>query len=174
MFLLSIIVSAFIQRFLFSEGVKIGDEIYRSNNGKFYVYTSDGIYKLDPKNSATNLETLSSSGSSSWGDVVYMRDQAQIKHYTFAADTSNNKVWVIDNDSDKIIEKVDTGSKPLHIYGVTRFDEVWAHLDGDGEFDVFKMSQVRYRSSSAVKALASIVSKLKVTIPSFKTFNTLF
>ena len=155
MILSFIIFITFYQANIFLNGVKIGDEIYQSNDGIFYVYTSNGIYKLDP--ATQNLKSISELGSESWGDVVYMRDQSEIKHYTFAADTSNDKVWVIDNNSDEIITKVSTGSKPLHIYGVTRFDEVWVHLDGDGSFDVFKMSQVKYRSSSAVKALAKDV-----------------
>lgn len=31
------------------------------------------------------------SGSSSWGDVVYMRDQAQLRHYAFANDRDPDK-----------------------------------------------------------------------------------
>ena len=86
----------------------------------------------------------------SWADAVFVRDQAEIKSYAFIGDSGNNLMWVYDTEEYALMTKVTTGSKPVHLYSIPAFDEVWAHLDGTGSFDVFHMSQVRYRSSSEV------------------------
>jgi hypothetical protein len=77
---------------------------------------------------------------------VYVRDQAQIKHYVFAARSSESTTSVYDASTlaaSSLISKVATGDKPVHIYAVPSRDEVWCHNDNAGTFDVFHMSQVR-------------------------------
>lgn len=38
-------------------------------------------------------------GATNWGDVVYMRDQAQIRHYAFANDREDNVRLLLKNVS---------------------------------------------------------------------------
>lgn len=146
--------------FLQVEGVTYGDEQYGNLPGYFYTFNTSGFIAIVNPVSNTVVKTLTVSnptGTISWGDVVYIRDQAQLKHYAFASDSTNNRVIVIDTDSQTVISKPVTGVRPLHIYAVPGRDEVWTHLDGEGSFDVFHMSQVRYRSISGVKARAGAV-----------------
>lgn len=142
--------------------VTYGDEQYGNLGGHFYVYGATGdIAVIDPvANSIVKTFTVPNPSVNpiSWGDAVYMRDQAQLKHYAFASDSTNNRVVVIDADTQTVISKPVTGLKPLHIYAVPGRDEVWAHLDGEGSFDVFHMSQVRYRSLSGVRARSGVVA----------------
>jgi len=137
----------------------IGDEQYGNVAGLFYVWTKTGGLNLVDPTSGSIVKTVPVTDytTMSWGDAVFMRDQAQIRKYAFIADTGNNLMWVYDTDAQALITRVKTGSKPVHVYGIPANDEVWAHLDGDGSFDVFHMNQVRYRSSSAAaKDYASI------------------
>jgi hypothetical protein len=95
-------------------------------------------------------------GASVWGDVVYVRDQAELRHYVFANDASD-KVWIIDSTKQEVIKKVGCGQNPFHLYAIPWLDEVWSHLDGEGKFDVFRMSEPRYRAAVGVRALLSSV-----------------
>ena len=137
------------------QSVKIGDEQYGNLNGNFWIWTNTDTFRganiIDPS-SGTTLKTIpvTEYSTMTWSDAVFMRDQAQIKKYAFIADKGNNLMWVYDTEEQVLITKVKTGSKPVHVYGIPVFDEVWAHLDGTGSFDVFHMNQVRYRSSSDV------------------------
>lgn len=129
----------------------IGDEQYGNLDGKFYVWTkTGGLNIIEPSSgSITKTIPVTEYTTMTWGDAVFMRDQAQLRKYAFIGDTNNNLMWVYDTDEQVLITKVRTGLKPVHVYGIPAYDEVWAHLDGDGSFDVFHMNQVRYRSSSA-------------------------
>lgn len=92
--------------------------------------------------------------TSKWGDSAFIRDQAQIKHYVFANDYANNQVLVFDALSQSLLTKVQLSStaKPLHMYSVYYYDQIWVHEDGTGSFDVFRTAQVRYRESAGVRA----------------------
>lgn len=133
----------------------IGDEQYGNLDGTFWIWTNTdtfrGVNIIDPS-SGTVLKTIpvKEYTTMSWADAVFMRDQAQIKKYAFIGDSGNNLMWVYDTEEQALISKVKTGVKPQHVYGIPAYDEVWAHLDGSGSFDVFHMSQVRYRSSTEV------------------------
>ena len=141
------------------ESANIGDEQYGNLDGQFWVWTQkDGVSIIDPAtgNIRKTIPILDYS-SVSWGDAVFMKDQADLRKYAFIADSGNNLMWVYDTETQSLITKVRTGSKPVHVYSIPVLDEVWAHLDGDGSFDVFHMNQVRYRSSSATAKDSSAI-----------------
>jgi hypothetical protein len=133
------------------EGANIGDEQYGNLEGQVWVWTqTGGLNIIDPATgSIRKTVPVVEYSTMSWGDAVFMKDQADLRKYAFIADSGNNLMWVYDTDTQSLITKVRTGSKPVHVYSIPVLDEVWAHLDGDGSFDVFHMNQVRYRSSSA-------------------------
>jgi streptogramin lyase len=120
--------------------------------GKFWAWGSDGVSIIDPLTSqvAKNI----SCPTSKWGDATFIRDETQLKHLVFANDYSNSLVYVYDSVLEKVQNKIQlpSGSNPLHLYAVYYYDQVWVHNDGVGEFDVFRTSQVRYRSVAGVKA----------------------
>jgi len=152
-------LSLIISLFLTSRAANIGDEQYGNVAGLYYVWTKIGGLNIVDPTAGSIVKTIPVTDYTtvSWGDAVFMSDQAQIRKYAFVADTGNNLMWVYDTDSQTLITRVKTGSKPVHVYGIPANDEVWAHLDGDGSFDVFHMNQVRYRSSSAAaKDYASV------------------
>jgi YVTN family beta-propeller protein len=127
-----------------------------SKTGSFYAFSSTGIYVIDPDDGVIN--TIPVTSTSSWGDPVFIRDQAQLRHYVFANDRTNNDVWVIDTSTQDVLKQVDVGKSPVHIYAVPWRDEVWTHLDAEGTFDVFRMSEPRYRCAAGVRALTTAVS----------------
>ena len=142
-----------------SSASDIGDEVYGNVGGKFYAWTSSGmggaLSIVDPTTSSItkSIPIVSSAAVPApiaWGDAAFIRDIAQINTYAFIADSGNNMMYVYDTAAQSLMSKVSTGEKPVHIYVIPPRDEVWAHLDGDGSFDVFTTSTVRYRSSSAV------------------------
>ena len=134
------------------QSANIGDEQYGNLDGTFWIWTNTDTFRganiIDPSSGAI-LKTIPVTEYSTmrWSDALFMRDQAQIKKYAFIGDSGNDLMWVYDTEEQALITKVKTGSKPTHIYGIPAYDEVWSHLDGRGSFDVFHMSQVRYRSS---------------------------
>jgi YVTN family beta-propeller protein len=133
--------------------VNSGDQQYGNLNGLFYTFSkTNGVVSMIDPISASIKNSISLGNTINWGDSVYIRDQAQIKHYLFSGDSDNDIMYVIDTTIQKIISKVKMGDKPLHVYAVPARDEVWVHLDNAGMFDVFHMSQVRYRTSSGVTA----------------------
>jgi hypothetical protein len=91
--------------------------------------------------------------TSRWGDITFIRDQAEIKHLVFANDNVNDKVYVYDALSETVQNRIDLlpGTKPLHLYAVYYYDQVWVHGDGPGKFDVFRTAQVRYRGTAGVQ-----------------------
>jgi hypothetical protein len=56
--------------------------------------------------------------------------------------------FVVDTDTHSLLSAVRTGDRPWHVYAVPARDEAWVHLDLSARFDVFHMSQARYRRSS--------------------------
>ncbi len=56
--------------------------------------------------------------------------------------------FVVDTDTHSLLSAVRTGDRPWHVYAVPARDEAWVHLDQSARFDVFHMSQARYRRAS--------------------------
>ena len=97
--------------------------------------------------------------TSKWGDSTFIRDQAQLKHLIFSNDNANDQVYVNDSVSETLENRIQLlpGSKPLHLYAVYYYDQVWVHDDGLGKFDVFRTAQVRYRGTAGVQASSTSV-----------------
>eukprot|EP01041_Mallomonas_annulata_P006659 gene6659-13478_t len=120
-------------------------ECHHGPHGYFWIFNSSGVTILDCYSKTLNGSI--SSPSSRWGDIVYLRDQAQIKHYIFANDYAGGKVNVYDADTRTLLTqvKLGAGAKPQNLAALSYRDEVWSHDDSTGNFNVFRMSQVRSR-----------------------------
>lgn len=142
-------VIAFLIGILGSESAFHGDEEYGNLKGVFYVFTANGIYSLDPFNGQTTSKIIDY-GSPAFGDSVYIRNQAQTKHLVYSSDSTNNKMLVINADTKTLSAIAKTNLKDLHVYAITLTDEVWAHSDGTGTFDVFNLNVPEYLINSLV------------------------
>ena len=102
---------------------------YGNLNGFFYVWAPSGLHVYDPV-AKTVIKTVTD-GPKTFGDAVYIRDQAQLKHYAFLAENApGNKMHVYDTTTHTCIAVVAIGNNPVHIYALPSKDQVWAHLDG--------------------------------------------
>lgn len=143
-----------------------GDEEYGNLKGVFYVFAANGIYSLDPF--SQNIDKIIDYGSTSFGDSVYIRNQAQTKHFVYSSDTASNKMLVINSDTKMLLATPKTAVRDIHIYAVTLTEEVWAHSDGTGTFDVFNLNVPEYRINSLVpsKVLKGGHGKLSINYKS--------
>ena len=140
------------------KAVTHGYEQYGNLPGHFWIFNSSGIIVVDP--STNSVVKSISSPTTAWGDCAYIRDQAQIKHYLFCNDAGNGRTFVFDGQSMELLTKLSypAGAKPLHMYAVYYYDQVWSHDDTSGTFDVFRLPQVRYRSTTGIQASTVRVS----------------
>lgn len=102
--------------------VNHGADQYGNSPGLFYILDSAVTYLVDPS-SGNVLKTIPF-GVPAYGDAVYTEDQAQLKHYLLVAQSANNKITVIDTDTQSVFATVPTGKKPLHMFSVYYRDEV--------------------------------------------------
>jgi YVTN family beta-propeller protein len=99
-----------------------GSDQYGNLPGYFYVFNATLTQIFEP--SSGKLVKSIPFGVAKYGDAVYAEDQAQLKHYLFVSQNANNKVTVIDTDTQSVLTTVNTGKKPLHIFSVYYRDEV--------------------------------------------------
>ena len=119
MTLLAIITLALLRHVA---AVTIGHEQYANIPGYFYIFTNNSINIVDPVTGTVN-KTIASAVTA-YGDSVYLEDQAQLRRYVYAARASDNKVTVVDADTQTILTTVAVGGKPTHIYSLYYNDEV--------------------------------------------------
>lgn len=162
-----IVVLAFLlTTILTSESAYSGDEEYGNLKGVFYIFASNGIYSLDPF--SQNLKKIIDYGSPGFGDSVYTRNQARTKHLVYSSDATNNKMLVIDTDTNTLLATPKIASRVVHVYTVKLNDEVWAHSDGTGTFDVFHLNVPEHRTNWDVSSkVTSRVGFIFVTIITF-------
>jgi len=101
-------------------------------NGYFYVFSdTSGLSIYDPV-AQTVVKNIPDTAQQ-WGDAVFIRDQAQIKHYAFIADTGDpaaapgnayGKMYVYETELQKLVSRVDIGLRPVRVYAVPQRDEV--------------------------------------------------
>ena len=120
MTLLAIITLALLSKVA---AVTIGHEQYGNIPGYFYVFTNGSINIVDPVRGTVN-KTITTSSVAQYGDSVYLEDQAQLRRYVYAARASDDKVTVMDADTQTILTSVSVGDRPLHIYSLYYNDEV--------------------------------------------------
>lgn len=132
-----------------AEGVRYGDRHWMHEAaGDWYAFGEE-ISIIDQYTGEVK-KTLE--GATSWGDLVYIRDLAQIRHYIFANNRETDQLWVIDTDEKEIVAQIDLGERPVHIYGIESREEIWSHLDSDGDFDIVHLSDVQYLKYDSLKA----------------------
>lgn len=120
MTLLAIITLALLSKVA---AVTIGHEQYGNLPGYFYIFTNGSINIVDPVRGTVN-KTITTSSVAQYGDSVYLEDQAQLRRYVYAARASDDKVTVMDADTQTILTSVSVGDRPLHIYSLYYNDEV--------------------------------------------------
>jgi hypothetical protein len=149
----------FIFYFLLVKSVTHGDEQYSNLDGYFWIFNSTGI--LIAHATQKQITGFLKSPTSKWGDNVYLRDQAALKHYMFANDGGNKQVKVFDTYTNSPVSTIQLSStaSPVHLYGVYYYDQFWSHDDTSGSFNVLRASQVRYREAAGVKASSLDVIK---------------
>ena len=161
MFLFFVLLLSF---FHFAQCAKQNDEMYQNFDGNFYVYTSSSVKSFDPTKPNAVFKAISNTGTTKYGDCVFLRDKAALRHYVFCTDTTNNKILVYDADQGTLISTAPaSGNKPLHIFANAWRDEVWSHIDGSGAADVFSPIDPSTPVKQAVK--------LRTTSVSVKLFN---
>jgi len=137
-----------------SEGVRYGDEQYGNfANGVFYVFATGAIRIVNPR-TGDIVKTLPADGVS-WGDMVYVNDQARSKHYVFASDGANGKVWVIDTDSQEVISRTAVGQAPEQVYSIVQLQSVWAHLDKAAAFATVDLDNISRVAGNDIPARSS-------------------
>ena len=120
MTLLAIITLALLSQVA---AVTIGHEQYGNIPGYFYVFTNGSINIVDPVKNTVD-KTIPTASVTQYGDSVYLEDQAQLRRYVYAARASDDKVTVMDADTQTILTSVSVGDRPLHIYSLYYNDEV--------------------------------------------------
>jgi hypothetical protein len=116
---LAILILALLRQ---AVAVTVGHEQYGNIPGYFYVFSGSAISIVDPITGTVN-KTIASTVSA-YGDAVYLEDQAQLRHYVYAARTDENSMVVLDADTQTILTVVKVGLKPLHVYSLYYHDEV--------------------------------------------------
>jgi YVTN family beta-propeller protein len=102
--------------------VTVGHEQYGNIPGYFYIFSASGISIVDPITGTVN-KTIASAVTA-YGDAIYLEDQAQLRHYVYAARRSDNSVTVLDADTQTILTVVKVGLTPVHVYSLYYHDEV--------------------------------------------------
>jgi hypothetical protein len=64
-----------------------GDDQYGNIPGVFYAFGQTGLTIFDPSTMQI-VKHLPQVSATSFGDAVFLRDQAQLKHYVFAANAA--------------------------------------------------------------------------------------
>ena len=117
---------------------KAGDEQFRDSPRGYFVSFAPGRFDVvDPETG-----TIVGSGvveNAVWGDVVYIESQDGETRLVVAVDIEQDQMIVIDIDAIEIVSRLDTGDRPVHLYAVYFRNEVWAHADGNGTFDVLSI-----------------------------------
>jgi hypothetical protein len=116
---LAILILALLRQVV---AVTVGHEQYGNIPGYFYIFAGSGISIVDPITGTVN-KTIASTVTA-YGDAVYLEDQAQLRHYVYAARSDENKMVVLDADTQTILTVVSVGQKPLHVYSLYYHDEV--------------------------------------------------
>lgn len=142
--LFAIVLSVFvtIQLFLLAEAIdngSIGKNTFRGQKGVYYVLSDKAMFVIDPATQSI-MKTITEDhlgmelpAGANWGDVVVTDDNMLFANdRTPGADT----IFVVDTIEHKVIDRLQAGPRPVHLYYVDYRREVWSHNDEDGTFSV--------------------------------------
>lgn len=97
-----------------------------------YAFAPGKVAIIDPANARVVKDLEDGLGGVEWADPVVTRDNRLL----FANDRANSQVVVIDTETQEIINRLDVGQRPVHIYNPLGGTEIWTHSDGEGAFYV--------------------------------------
>lgn len=121
---------------------RVGDEQFGNvERGYFVTFAAERIDVVDPTTGLVVDSVEPGQGTESWGDAVFIRsatDDGPPGGFVVAADMTNDDMVVlrVETDGVELIDRVPMGARPVHVYAVFYRNEVWAHADEDGTFDV--------------------------------------
>ena len=101
------------------------------SEGLVYAFAPNTIAIIDPEEGAVIDEITDGLDDEGWGDPRITADYSEI----YVIRESPSQVLVIDTEGREIVDEVDIGPGPTHMYHPND-DEMWAHADDEGAFYV--------------------------------------
>ena len=101
------------------------------SEGFGYAFAPNTIAIIDPAEGAVVDEITDGVDDEGWGDPRITADYSEI----YVIRDSPSQVLVIDTERREIVDEVDIGPDPTHMYHPND-DEMWAHSDDEGTFYV--------------------------------------
>ncbi|ELY40045.1 beta-propeller fold lactonase family protein [Natronorubrum tibetense] len=111
-----------------SNGDESNDE---ESEGFIYAFAPNTIAIIDPAEGAVVDEITDGLEDEGWGDPRITADYSEI----YVIRDSPSQVLVIDTEAREIVDEVDIGPDPTHMYHPND-DEMWVHSDDEGTFYV--------------------------------------
>jgi hypothetical protein len=161
-FLLAVAVNAIV-----AFGSLFGDELYENvPDGRFWAFYPGGVAIVNPDScEVENTITQDHEGKPlpGWYEGAYMQyhkreagvTEAELAegiegYVMLTPDINGNNsageevglVYVFGSVSEKVESVVEIGPYPVYSFGVHRYDEFWAHSDGDGHFYVIDLADI--------------------------------
>lgn len=117
---------------------KFGDEQFRDSPNGYFVSFAPGRFDVVDPEGGTIVKTVQVEDAI-WGDAVYIQSDDGETRFLVVGEQTTDQIVVIDVDSIEIVARLDMGDRPSHLYAVHFRNEVWAHADGNGTFDVLSI-----------------------------------
>lgn len=95
--------------------------------GMVYAFAPNSISVIDPDTGDILTEITDGLNDESWGDPQITNDYGKI----FINRQSPSQVLVLDTSTHELIDEVDIGPGPVHIYHPSD-EEIWSHADDEG------------------------------------------
>lgn len=114
-----------------------GDEEGGHDRGMVYAFAPDTIAVVDPEEGEVVGEITEGIDGAQWGDTRIARDHSLI----FANEGSTAQAVVIDTAAREVVERVDVGPDPVHVYNPVE-GEIWTHSDAEGAFYVIDVESL--------------------------------
>jgi len=112
---------------MMSKEVATENVIYGFGQGKIIV--------IEPESGTIVNEITDGLEDVSWGDPIASPDNSLL----FVNERTNAQVLVIDTAKQEIIERLDVGPRPVHLYNPNHGNEIWTHSDEEGAFYVINI-----------------------------------
>ncbi|GAQ82767.1 hypothetical protein KFL_001230150 [Klebsormidium nitens] len=116
--------------------------------GLFYVFADGQILVIDAVAGAI-VKTIANPTvpfpnnctgtpmAGSWGDSVFANNHMfSASYYRNATIGPDDGIYVINTQTQTLVQRVPSATRPVHVFYVPYLDEVWSHSDGTANFDV--------------------------------------
>lgn len=103
-----------------------------------YGFGTGKIIIVDPASGTIVNEITDGLEDADWGDPVASPDGK----YVFVNERTNAQVLVIDTAAQEIMQAIEVGGRPVHIYNPNHGDEIWTHSDEEGAFYVINIDSL--------------------------------